>query len=227
MDRDVQDGSARSAGIRAIASDTISAPADSKASDFPIRTCEKSIPPGTRKATIGDIALPLAETEIKRIVVIGDTGCRLKKSENAYQACNDADQYPFAKVAAAAANWKPDLVIHVGDFEYRENECPASNPGCAGSPWGYGWDTWQADFFNPGAALLKAAPWVMVRGNHESCLRAGQGWWRMIDPRPLLQGAIATMRANDRIGDYSEPYAVPLGNDAQLIVFDTSNTLRA
>jgi hypothetical protein len=203
---------------------TISARADSKASDFPIRVCEKSIPPGTLKADIGDIALPLPAPEIKRIVVIGDTGCRLKKSETAYQACNDANQYPFAKVAAVAANWKPDLVIHVGDFQYRENECPAGNPGCAGSPWGYGWDAWQADFFQPAATLLNAAPWVMVRGNHESCIRAGQGWWRMIDPRPLLPGRDCNDAANDATGDYSDPYAVPLGGDAQLIVLDTSNT---
>ena len=203
---------------------TRSAPADSKASDFPIRTCEKAIPPNTGNAMIGDIALPLPTAEVKRIVVIGDTGCRLKKSEGAYQACNDSNQYPFAKVAAAAANWKPDLVVHVGDFQYRENACPADNPGCAGSPWGYGWDAWQADFFEPGAALLKAAPWVMVRGNHESCARAGQGWWRMIDPRPLLAGRDCNDAANDEQGDFSDPYAVPLGGDAQLIVLDTSNT---
>lgn len=203
---------------------TRSAPADSKPSDFPIRTCETAIPPGTRQAKIGELPLPLPKHEIDRIVVIGDTGCRLKKSENAYQACNDQNLYPFAKVAAAAANWKPDLVVHVGDYQYRENKCPENNPGCAGSPWGYGWDTWQADFFKPGAALLKAAPWVLVRGNHESCSRAGQGWWRMLDPRPLLAGRDCNEASNDNIGDYSDPYAVPLGHDAQLIVFDSSNT---
>ena len=203
---------------------TRSAPADSKPSDFPIRTCEMAIPPGTSQAKIGELSLPLPKHEIDRIVVIGDTGCRLKKSENAYQACNDPDRYPFAKVAAAAARWKPDLVIHVGDYQYRENKCPDNNPGCADSPWGYGWDTWQADFFKPGAALLKAAPWVLVRGNHESCSRAGQGWWRMLDPRPLLAGRDCNDANNDKISDFSEPYAVPLGNDAQLIVFDSSKT---
>jgi hypothetical protein len=203
---------------------TRSAPADSKPSEFPIRTCEMAIPPGTRQAMIGDLALPLPKHEIDRIVVIGDTGCRLKKSENAYQACNDPDRYPFAKVAAAAARWNPDLVVHVGDFQYRENKCPENNPGCAGSPWGYGWDTWQADFFKPGDSLLKAAPWVLVRGNHESCSRAGQGWWRMLDPRPLLAGRDCNDAGNDKIGDFSEPYAVQLGNDAQLIVFDSSET---
>jgi hypothetical protein len=203
---------------------TRSAPADSKPSDFPILTCEKAIPANTRSATIGSQSLPLPSPEFNRIVVIGDTGCRLKKSDSAYQACNDSNLYPFAKVAAAAANWKPDLVVHVGDFQYRENACPADNPGCAGSPWGYGWDTWKADFFEPGAALFKVAPWVMVRGNHESCSRAGQGWWRMLDPRPLVPGRDCNNAGNDEMGDYSDPYAIPLGQDAQLIVLDTSNT---
>ena len=203
---------------------THSAPADSKPSDFPVRVCEKAIPPDTRQAKIGELSLPLPKHEIDRIVVIGDTGCRLKKSDNAYQACNNPDLYPFAKVAATAASWKPDLVVHVGDYEYRENKCPANNPGCAGSPWGYGWDTWQADFFKPGAALLKAAPWALVRGNHESCSRAGQGWWRMLDSRPLRAGQDCNDPGNDNIGNYTEPYAVPLGNDAQLIIFDSSNT---
>ena len=203
---------------------TLSPPSDSKPSVFPILTCEKNIPANTKKAMIGNQVLPLPPSEINRIVVIGDTGCRLKKSDHVYQSCNDKNLYPFAKVAAAAANWKPELVIHVGDLEYRENACPDDIAGCSGSPWGYGWDAWNADFFEPGAALLKAAPWVMVRGNHESCSRAGQGWWRMLDPRPLLSGRDCNDSSNDGIGDFSDPYAVPLGNDAQLIVLDTSNT---
>jgi hypothetical protein len=204
---------------------TLSAPVDSKPSVFPLLTCEKAIPLNTKSAKIGNKHLPLPAADFKRIVVIGDTGCRLKKSDNAYQGCNDNNLYPFAKVAAAAANWKPDLVVHVGDLQYRENECPADKPGCAGSPWGYGWDTWNADFFEPGADLLQAAPWVMVRGNHESCARAGQGWWRMLDPRPLLPGRDCNVAANDEMGDFSDPYAIPLGGDAQLIVLDTSNTI--
>jgi hypothetical protein len=117
-------------------------------------------------------------------------------------------------------------VIHVGDFHYRENACPQGNAGCAGSPWGYGWDAWEADFFAPAAALLAAAPWIVVRGNHESCARGGQGWWRFLDPRPLAAQSDCNDPANDVIGDFSEPYAVPLGTDAaadaQFIVFDSS-----
>lgn len=204
---------------------TRSDPANSKPSVFALRVCEKTIPPHTRTASVYGQPLPLPVADIRRIVVIGDTGCRLKKGDDDYQACNDSNQYAFSRVAAAAARWRPDLVIHVGDYLYRENRCPAGNTGCAGSPWGYGWDAWQADFFKPGAALLRAAPWVMVRGNHESCSRGGQGWWRFIDPRPLVAGRDCNDPANDDIGDFSAAYAVPLGDGAQIIVMDTADTI--
>lgn len=203
---------------------TASSPADSKPSAFPVLACEAPLPAGTQKAALAGIELPLPGHEARRIVVIGDTGCRLKKADHAWQACNDPEQFPFAGVTAAAARWQPDLVIHVGDYHYRENPCPDGNAGCAGSPWGYGWDTWREDFFRPAEPLLRAAPWVMVRGNHESCARAGQGWWRFLDPRPLQAGRDCNAQADDAIGDYSDPYAVPLGGDAQLIVVDTAAT---
>lgn len=193
-----------------------------KPSAFPVRTCEAQLPTGTRSATIDGKRLPLPKPEAKRIVVIGDTGCRLKAADDAWQACNDPAAYPFAEIARAAAAWKPDLVIHVGDYLYRENPCPAGNTGCAGSPWGYGWDSWDADFFAPGETLLEAAPWVMVRGNHENCARAGQGWWRMLEPRPLEPGRDCNDPANDARGDWSPAYAVPLGDGAQVVVMDLS-----
>ncbi|WP_210009253.1 metallophosphoesterase family protein [Aquirhabdus parva] len=203
---------------------TISDPSESKPSAFPILTCEKVIPKGALSASINGQALPLPKTLVNRIVVIGDTGCRMKKSDHAYQACNDPEQYPFAQVAAQAAAQHPDLVIHVGDLLYRETACPEGNAGCTGSPWGYGWDAWDADFFTPGRALLQAAPWAMARGNHESCARAGQGWWRFVDPRPLQVGRDCNLAAHDDVGDYSDPYAVPIGGNAQLIMLDTANT---
>ena len=199
---------------------TLSTPENSKPSAFLVSVCEAAIPRHTRRASVEGRRLALPPALIKRIVVIGDTGCRLKASDHAYQDCNDPRAYPFATVAARAAAWKPDLVIHVGDYLYRENPCPADHPGCDGSPWGYGWDAWQADFFRPGAPLLKAAPWVLVRGNHENCARAGQGWWRMIDPWPLQARRDCIDAANDTEGDFSPPYAVKLGGGAQVVVLD-------
>ncbi|HEY2968011.1 MAG TPA: metallophosphoesterase [Casimicrobiaceae bacterium] len=201
---------------------TRSAPQESKPSAFPVQVCEATLPAGAIRASIGDRALPIVKAEPRRIVVIGDTGCRMKSSDRVFQACNDTAAWPFAQVAAAAAAAAPDLVIHVGDYHYRENACPPDNAGCAGSPWGYGWDAWNADLFTPAQPLLAAAPWIVVRGNHESCDRAGQGWWRFLDPRPLVPDRDCNDPARDEAGDYSEPYTVPIAADTELIVFDSS-----
>ena len=191
-----------------------------------VLTCEAPIAAGAVAARVAGRALPVPRSEPKRIVVIGDTGCRLKGKQA--QACNDPARFPFARVAARAAAFAPDLVIHVGDYHYREDPCPVSQQagqsGCAGSPYGYGYDAWAADFFTPAATLFAAAPWVLARGNHESCTRAGQGWWRWLDPRPFQAGRDCDAPANDAVGEYSDPYAVPLGGGAQLVVFDTANT---
>jgi hypothetical protein len=151
---------------------------------FPVRGCEVAVPAGAVAALLDGKPLPLGRPNPQRIVIFGDTGCRLDR-RNA-QDCNDPAAWPFPKIAAAAAAARPDLVIHVGDYHYREAPCPAGRDGCAGSPWGYGWDAWNADFFAPAAPLLAAAPWIMARGNHEDCDRAGEGWLRFLDRAPFV-----------------------------------------
>ena len=200
-------------------------PAAAGAPSGAVLACELPLAPGVGAVSLGGRALPVPKAGPRRIVVIGDTGCRLKKPS--YQDCNDPQAYPFAQVALSAAAWKPDLVIHVGDYHYREDPGPldsAGKPRCAGSPWGYGWDAWDADFFGPGRALLQAAPMVAARGNHESCARAGQGYARYLDPRPYLARNSCDWPADDHVADYGPPYAVPLGDGAQLVVLDTAGT---
>jgi Calcineurin-like phosphoesterase len=154
-----------------------------------VLVCDALVPPGSRTAAIGDIALPLPQGDPQRIIAFGDSGCRMEKTATTeeFQSCNDPGSWPFAETSASAAALAPDLVLHVGDYLYRESACPAGRPGCTGSPIGDDWAAWQADFFTPAAALLKVAPWVMVRGNHENCDRAWQGFFRLLDPRPLPQ----------------------------------------
>jgi len=197
---------------------------DTKEADFDVLTCEARWPAGTKSGRIEGIAVPAPKTNIQRIVIIADTGCRMKASENAFQPCNDPVKWPFAQVAKSAALKKPDLVIHIGDIHYRESPCPEGNAGCAKAPWGYGFDAWQADFFHPAKPLLAAAPWVFVRGNHESCSRAGQGWFRFIDAQDWSQARSCNKPANDDDADYSEPYAVSVDADSQFIVYDSSRT---
>jgi Calcineurin-like phosphoesterase len=146
-----------------------------------VTACEAEVRPDTSALLLGDRALPLPPREVRRIVMFGDTGCRIKLGDRdpGLQDCNDTDAWPYAKVAKHAADAKPDLVIHVGDYAYREDACPAAR-NCAG-PWGYGYDSWKADFFEPSQPLFAAAPWIMVRGNHEDCDRAGEGWLRFLD----------------------------------------------
>jgi Calcineurin-like phosphoesterase len=155
-----------------------------KPATFPVTGCEVAVPRGAVAATIAGAPLALPRPNPQRIVVLGDTGCRLLKGDRV-QACNDPKAWPFPVVARSAAAAHPDLVIHVGDYLYRENPCPPDAAGCAGSPSGYGWDSWKADFFDPAAPLLAAAPWVFTRGNHEDCSRAGEGWFRFLDRAAL------------------------------------------
>jgi hypothetical protein len=198
------------------------AQADAKPSDFPSRSCEAGWPAEAAEVLLGAQHLKRPPAEPQHIVVLGDTGCRLKASEQAFQDCLDASRWPFARIARSAAAQAPDLVIHVGDLHYRESPCPPTRPGCAGSPWGYGEDTWMADVFQPAAPLLAASPWVFVRGNHESCGRAGAGWFRYFDAHPWVAEAACQRPQDDAASEFTEPFAVALSADTQLIVFDSS-----
>jgi Calcineurin-like phosphoesterase len=198
--------------------------ADNKAAVFDVLTCEAAWAQGVAYAEVAGHRLSAPASEIRRIVIVADTGCRMKASENAFQDCNDAAKWPFAQIAQSAAALKPDLVIHIGDMHYRESPCPTSNAGCAKAEWGYGFDAWQADFFKPARPLLGAAPWVFVRGNHESCFRAGQGWFRFFDAQAWSEARSCNDAINDTDADYTEPYALPIAKDTQLVVFDSSKT---
>ncbi|HEY5047021.1 MAG TPA: metallophosphoesterase [Rhizomicrobium sp.] len=180
-------------------------------SKFPVRICALTLPKAARRATLLGEALPLPRPAPAHIVVLGDTGCRIKNLT--VQACDDPAQWPFHQVATSAAREKPDLVIHVGDYLYREGPCPpAQAQACGGTPWGDNWATWDADFFAPAAPLLAAAPIVVVRGNHEECARSGAGWLRLLGPLPFSPHVPCT--------DHVAPYAVPLGTVTLAVMDD-------
>jgi predicted phosphodiesterase len=152
---------------------------------FPVTTCQATPPAAAKHIRVGGIELSTIPRKLERIVVIGDTGCRLKGPLT--QDCNDTRRWPFAPISAHAAARRPDLVIHLGDYYYRESPCPADNAGCAGSPHGDLWNSWEADLFAPVNPLLVSAPWIFVRGNHEQCGRGADGWFRFIDAASMPQ----------------------------------------
>lgn len=212
------------AEVRAIATATGGCPAatvDGKAmpmalraaatADFPA-VCALMLPVHAASLSVYGEALGVRVAKPQRILVLGDTGCRIKGIY--LQACNDPKAWPFAALARAAAAMKPDLVLHLGDYLYRESPCPAGNAGCAGSPWGDNWASWAADFFTPAAPLLHAAPWIIVRGNHEDCYRAGPGFLRLIGPEKFDPAA----PCNGKL----DPYMVTVGGQAVVLLDSAS-----
>jgi Calcineurin-like phosphoesterase len=201
------------------ASVAMQARAQTMPDNFDITVCEAALSQADnlQSAVLAGRNLTLPNKSPKRVVVLGDTGCRIKGSD--IQNCNNdpkyGDQWHFVKTAQDAARLKPDLVIHVGDYIYRESECGVPEK-CGGSPIGDKWATWEADFFKPADDLLESAAWVFARGNHESCQREFRGWFLFLDPRPLTGTSFSQCAAT------SAPFNVTLDN-LDLLVLDSSN----
>ncbi len=178
-----------------------------------IKLCERAYD-GSKTAKIGNMTLSARPKNPKNILVIGDTGCRI--THYTAQDCKNSTpgEWPFENIAENAAKLKPDLIIHVGDYHYREKPCPDVKK-CGDSPYGDNWDAWQADFFKPAKTLLSTAPWIMLRGNHEDCSRAGAGWFFFLEPK-VSNGA--AVKCENR----SNPYAL-LFRNVLMAVFDTSD----
>ena len=186
---------------------------------FEVDVCEAAVP-FDRRFTVGEggPALPVARREVRRVAVVGDTGCKPKDQDG----CGlDDPEWPFPALARAAARRQPDLVLHVGDYNYRgtpsgfeqtvdgkqvqqwyydagdgaepSEQCEMPGPyysqNSTGNPDADAWQAWWLDFFQPAAQLLAAAPWVFARGNHELCSHAGPGWFYFLDSSSeLAQG---------------------------------------
>lgn len=187
-------------------------PRGSRSQKFPVLVCEHQLDQTVKSLIVDGQKLPvLPHTQTEKILVLGDTGCRMKEG-SAIQHCQDPEKWPFAEVALSASRQNPDVVIHVGDYIYRERGCKDQDINCVPSSFGDNWQTWWLEFFRPAEPLLKIATWVTLRGDHESCARSGPGYFLLLDPRPLDQEC----RAN------SNPYPVEL-KGLTLINFDSSS----
>jgi hypothetical protein len=83
---------------------------------FAVKVCEARYPFGRSLTVSGGPQLPRVVEKPSRIAVLGDSGCKPKDQ----QGCGlDDPQWPFPTLAKAAAANRPDLVLHVGDYNYR------------------------------------------------------------------------------------------------------------
>ncbi|WP_105168223.1 metallophosphoesterase [Pseudoalteromonas sp. T1lg23B] len=190
---------------------------------FPVTVCEAILVENTHYTVQGS-TLSLAKTSLAptHIQVFGDTGCKEK-------VCKDAPAEPFQTLADLASQSHKDLILHMGDFNYRGTSGSVSGDTYAydAGDGGYGgatcglettyysqnaknsprpdsWDSWRVDFFEPASKLMATAPWVFARGNHELCSRAGVGWFYFFGPGAQFDDSI-TQRVCPNQGDYTHP----------------------
>ncbi|MGL9725853.1 MAG: metallophosphoesterase family protein [Wolbachia sp.] len=139
--------------------------------------CELTVNSSTESISIDNTYIPTLPDKISKVAFIGDTGCRINMLFQ--QECNLVDSWPLKKNLDSIALHKPDLIIHVGDYHYRQTKC--RNTKKCGDIYGYNKEAWYADWFEPAKDILLQSPFLFIRGNHESCNRAYEGWFRYLD----------------------------------------------
>lgn len=103
--------------------------------DFPVLTCEARIPATANSVSVNGRPLKVSNSgaPLNRILVVGDTGCRVKgptafvqtaegiaTGGDRLQDCTSEAAWPYARLARVAASFNPDMILHNGDMHYRE-----------------------------------------------------------------------------------------------------------
>jgi len=205
----------------------------------PIMACERVMPRRASSASFGGLTIPAAmPARVRTLVMFGDSGCRIKGTN--VQNCASTTDWPLARIARRISATKPDVIAFTGDFFYRESACPAtlqdecgaSPAPLAGMPFTDSAYGWMADVLMPMAPMLRTAPIVAVRGNHEACFRGGNGFFLLMDPRPDTADICApTQAANGALvaatPNPTAPYAIDLPisgtRTTRLVVTDSAD----
>lgn len=238
-------------------------------SQFPTTVCELGVPLGASDAVLQQSTvhaavvhpasrqLPLPDwtstTRPHRIAVIGDTGCQVTSTPATTQDCLHG--WPFQPIADNIANGtpRPDLVIHTGDYLYRDDPGNENdkfrNPGCDMTGQQFSWDCVVADFFRPAAAMLATVPIALTRGNHEDCSPlhptmggAGGAWFRYLaddlrsdgscvmytDPVLIHAGTLNLISVDSALADPADNGSIdPIQRSIYQRQFETVNQLAA
>ncbi len=193
---------------------TRSEPADSKPSAFPVLVCEKSIPDGVARAAVDGRALPLPKANPRRIVVLGDTGLPDQDGR---------PRVPGVQRRRRSGRSPPSPTRGGRDgagSRHPRRRLPLSRERVSGRQRGMRRQSLGLRLgrvggrsVRPGArrcsrrrrgsscAAITSRAIARARAGGDSSTRARS------PPRQDCNDA-----ADDAIGDYSEPYAVPLGS---------------
>jgi hypothetical protein len=181
--------------------------------NFPITVCEGIYGAAAPTAVPNSsLVLPAVKRSPERVIVIGDTGYESS------QLSDGAEGWVFPDLARQAAMEAPDLVLHMGDYNYsgtpgtirvdgeavhvydagdNATQGMCRIPGAyygqnsPGSSLPDSWSAWKSNLFDVAQPLFSAAPFVFARGNHELCSRAGTGWFYLLDANSPLLGKYA------------------------------------
>ena len=147
---------------------------------FNDKVCELLVSQSADEVSIDDMQVPVISKKIRKIAVIGDTGCIVSfwNGKLNEQHCTSSEKWPLKEILYHISKHDPDLVIHVGDYLYRMDKCV--NVENCGTVSGDNSDTWKADWLEASVLLSGKSPFLFVRGNHENCNRAYMGWFRYL-----------------------------------------------
>lgn len=137
----------------------------------------------TKKISVGTQTIQIPSV-VQKVVLMGDTGCRVKHNEKGglIQDCSNEKAWPFKQLSRSAYGENADVVIHVGDYHYREACADKEKCKKFADTITYEYPAWKADFLEPAQELLSSKPFVFVRGNHEDCRRAYAGYDKILNP---------------------------------------------
>jgi predicted phosphodiesterase len=144
-----------------------------------ITSCEYNVT-GAKTVEIRDAKYVIPSKQIKKFVVMGDSGCESSVFDSRFnnQNCADRTTWGFAKVAEQVAKMNVDFVVHMGDYAYRNKyKTKQDKEKNAQMQWFF----FREEFFKPAEVLLNNTPMVFIRGNHESCSKMGKAWNLFLD----------------------------------------------
>ncbi len=169
-----------------------------------VLSCSAPLPTGLTEADIAGLSIPATiPAQVDQIAIFADSGCRV--DDKRIQDCNNPDAWPLGRIASQIAAAKPDVILNPGDYYYREIPCPAEeaakcSPGPAptkGMPFDENDQGWLYEAIKPMTPMFSVAPIAFLRGNHEDCGRAGNGFFLYFDPRPGNEATCAPVMTSE------------------------------